>query len=246
MLASGPLSGRRFLDPSSFAPDCRRRRRARPLKGCPFVPGSSCVFPVRYVAEGVAVQTTSCELTALGIAVRSLTPPQVGARVSMALYLPDAEVPEVAVGRVSRTCAGSPGEAGFWADFVVVDAQARIRISNLLAGRRQPEGQDRAFPRRPVHLPVRLHSERGVVTERAINLSRGGIFIHTDDPPPVEAAVEVELHLPDGPPVSSRGVVVHRRLPAPGTVAGAGVQFANASDAFRDRVDRYMEALIRA
>ncbi|HET9754071.1 MAG TPA: PilZ domain-containing protein [Myxococcales bacterium] len=211
------------------------------------MPVSTCVFPVRYVAEGVAVQTTSCELTALGIAVRSLAPPQVGTRVSMALYLPDAEVPEVAVGRVSRTRAGSAGEAGFWADFVVVDAQARIRISNLLAGRSQPHSQARAFPRRPVHLPIRLRTERGLIPGRATNMSRGGIFIRIDDPPPVEAAVEVELHLPDGrPPVSSRGVVVHRRLPEPGIVAGAGVQFADASDAFRDRVDRYMEALIRA
>ncbi|HEY6909348.1 MAG TPA: TIGR02266 family protein [Myxococcales bacterium] len=211
------------------------------------MPVPSCVFPVRYVAEGVAVQTTSCDLTALGIAVRSLRPPPVGVRVSMALYLPDAEVPEVAVGRVARTREGLPADAGFWADFVVVDAQARIRISNLLAGRNQPEGQHRAFPRRPVLLTVRLHSERGVVTERAINLSRGGIFIHTRNPPPVAAAVEVELELPDGrPPVTSRGVVVHRRLPAAGRLPGAGVQFADASDAFRDRVDRYMDALIKA
>lgn len=210
------------------------------------MPVPSCVFPVRYVAEGIAVQTTSCDLTALGIAVRSLSPPRVGARVSMALYLPDAEVPEVAVGRVSRTQVGPPADAGFWADFVVVDAQARIRISNLLAGRNQPEGQHRAFPRRPVLLSVRLRSERGVVSERAINLSRGGVFIHTADPPAVAAAVEVELELPDGrPPVTSRGVVVHRRLPAPGRLPGAGVQFADASDAFRDRVDRYMDALIK-
>jgi type IV pilus assembly protein PilZ len=211
------------------------------------MPSPSCVFPVRYVAEGVAVQTTSCELSALGIAVRSLNPPQVGARVSLALYLPDGEVPEVAVGRVARTHAGSPAEAGFWADFIVVDALARMRISNLLAGRNQPAGQQRAFPRRPVRLSVRVRSERGFATERAIDLSRGGMFIQTDDPPPVAAALEVELHLPDGrPPVTSRGVVVHRRLPGRGSVPGAGVQFADASDAFRDRVDRYMEALIKA
>lgn len=211
------------------------------------MPEPSCVFPVRYVAEGMAVQTTSCEVSALGIAVRSLSPPHVGARVSMALYLPDGEVPEVAVGRVSRMRACSPADAGFWADFIVVDAHTRIRISNLLAGRQKPQGQHRAFPRRPVQVSVRVRSARGLTTERAINLSRGGMFIRTEDPPPVSAALEVELHLPDGrPPVSSRGVVVHRQAPAPGKIPGAGVQFADASDAFRDRVDRYMDALIKA
>ena len=49
------------------------------------MPSASFVFPVRYVSEGVAVQTTSRELSALGIAVRSLAPPHVGSRVSMAL-----------------------------------------------------------------------------------------------------------------------------------------------------------------
>src|SRR3954451_14200299 len=88
--------------------------------------GAPLVFPVRYVSEGVAVQTTSRELSALGIAVRSLAPPQVGARVSMAMYLPNTAVPEVAVGRVSRSRASSPAESGFWADFIVVDPQARM------------------------------------------------------------------------------------------------------------------------
>ncbi|MGZ6143135.1 MAG: hypothetical protein ACXWLM_07340, partial [Myxococcales bacterium] len=85
---------------------------------------------MRYVSEGVAVQTTSRELSPLGIAVRSLAPPHVGARVSMALYLPNASVPEVAIARVARSQTGSPGESGFWADFIVVDPQARMRISH--------------------------------------------------------------------------------------------------------------------
>src|SRR5260221_4598559 len=97
------------------------------------MPSASFVFPVRYVSEGVAVQTTSRELSAFGISVRSLAPPQVGARVSMALYLPNAGIPEVAIGRVAQARSGAPQESGFWADFVVVDPQARMRISNLLS-----------------------------------------------------------------------------------------------------------------
>src|SRR2546428_10691868 len=121
------------------------------------MPSSSFVFPVRYVTEGVAVQTASRELSALGIAVRSLAPPQVGARVSMALYLPNTAVPEVAIGRVARAKAGASKEAGFWADFIVVDPQARMRISHLLSDRDQAEeGDHPGFSRHTGPLGVRF------------------------------------------------------------------------------------------
>jgi uncharacterized protein (TIGR02266 family) len=207
---------------------------------------ASFVFPVRYVSEGVAVQTTSRELSPLGIAVRSLAPPQVGARVSMALYLPNTAVPEVAIGRVAQARAGAPGESGFWADFIVVDPQARMRISHLLADHDVSESQHRTFPRVSVKLEVRFRTASEFVQEHAVNLARGGIFIQSEDPPPSDAAVEVEIYLPDGgAPVTSNGIVVHRQLAAPGKVVGVGVQFVDASDAFRERIDRYMDSLLK-
>src|SRR5256885_16264934 len=94
------------------------------------MPSASFVFPVRYVSEGVAVQTTSRELSALGIAVRSLAPPQGGARVSMALYLPNTAVPEVAIARVARAKAGAPREAGGVGQRLVVGAAAALAGSS--------------------------------------------------------------------------------------------------------------------
>lgn len=210
------------------------------------MPSASFVFPVRYVSEGVAVQTTSRELSALGIAVRSLAPPQVGARVSMALYLPNTGVPEVAIGRVSRAKAGTPGDAGFWADFIVVDPQARMRISHLLSDRKQDEGNLRGFPRHAITLGVRFRTARDFVLEHATNISRGGIFIQTDDPPPLDTAVQVELQLPDSHvPVTSNGIVVHQQLAVAGKMPGVGVQFVDSSDDFRERIDRYMDTLLK-
>ncbi|TMA28073.1 MAG: TIGR02266 family protein [Deltaproteobacteria bacterium] len=205
---------------------------------------AALVFPVRYVCDGVAIQTTSRELSALGIAVRSLSPPNVGARVSMALYLPNTAAPEVAIGRVARSSAQAPADAGFWADFIVVDPQARMRISNLLAARDEARRPERTFARLPVHIQVRFRTAREFSEEHAINLSRGGIFIRSDEPPPVNSAVEVELQLPDGgPPVSSAGVVVHQVLPGGKKEAGVGIQFVDSSDPFRERIDRYMDSL---
>jgi hypothetical protein len=45
--------------------------------------------------------------------------------------------------------------------------------------------------------------------------------------------------------VTSAGIVVHRQLPGNGKEAGVGVQFVDASDAFRDRIDRYIDSLLK-
>ena len=210
------------------------------------MPSASYVFPVRYVSEGVAVQTTSRELSPLGIAVRALAPPQVGARVAMALYLPNVEVPEVAIGRVSVARSGAPADAGFWADFIVVDPQARMRISNLLSDRDLRTKQHRACQRIPVKLAVRFRTSQDFVQEHATNMSRGGLFIRSDDPPPLDTLVAVELQLPDsGMPVTCAAIVVHRQLPGGSKPAGAGVQFVDASDVFRERIDRYLDSVPR-
>lgn len=201
------------------------------------MPGSNFVFPVRYASEGISVQSTSRELSALGIAVRSLAPPHVGARVSLALYLPHAAVPEVAIGRVARSKTDGAGESGFWADFLIVDPEARLRISSLLNDQSHG-GQQRAFPRIAAPFPLKVRTGAAFISEHAVNLSRSGAFFHTDAPPPVNTAVEVELLLPDGP-VTAAGVVVHRQEPGARGNAGIGIQFVDAGDDFRERLDRY-------
>jgi uncharacterized protein (TIGR02266 family) len=206
------------------------------------VGNTSYVFPVRYVSEGISVQTTSRDLSAGGIAVRSLSPPHVGARVTLALYLPNIAIPDVAIGRVARSKSGSEAGAfasGFWADFLVVDPQARMRISSLLSDHAQG-GTNRAFPRHVVNLDLRVGKSGLLFAEQSLNLSRGGVFLCSDMPPEEGTSVEVELHLPGGLPVSSCGVVVHRQGSKPG---GAGIQFVDANDAFRERLDRFLDTL---
>ncbi|HEY2027625.1 MAG TPA: PilZ domain-containing protein [Myxococcales bacterium] len=203
---------------------------------------SSYVFPVRYVSEGISVQTTSRELSSGGIAVRALSPPHVGARVTLALYLPNIAIPEVAIARVARSKPGGEvgaAASGFWADFLVLDPQARMRISSLLSDHAQG-GSNRAFARFPVRLELRVGKTGLLFAEHALNVSRSGVFVYSEVPPDEGESLEVELHLPGGAPVSSCGVVVHRQTESP---SGAGIQFIDANDAFRDRLDRFLEAL---
>ncbi|MBS2021067.1 MAG: PilZ domain-containing protein [Deltaproteobacteria bacterium] len=228
------------------------------------------VFPVRFVAEGHAVQTTSRALSDEEIDVRCLRPPAVGSRVSMALYLPGVSQPEVAVGIVcdAHEEVEGPSKAGFRARFLAVHPHARERILAVLTSRStqralppplapEPPHQevarreDRAFPRFPVRFRVRFSTAFDFVTEYAENISAGGLFIETLDPPELTRAVSVVLELPDGgTPISAIAIAVHRvtleRSKVTGEQPGCGVQFIDTSDGFRERIDSYIEQLVSA
>jgi hypothetical protein len=62
--------------------------------------------------------------------------------------------------------------------------------------------------------------------------------------------ITVSMELPDGgAPVEAKGMVVHRVLPhdakARKTPAGAGVQFIDSTDEFRERIDRAIEFILK-
>src|SRR5262249_28401992 len=80
------------------------------------------------------------------------------------------------------------------------------------------------------------------VLEYAANISAGGVFVHTEQPPPLKTVVQVELELPGGgPPVPAKCMVVHRvtkeDAAQKGTLPGVGVQFMDAGDEFRQGID---------
>jgi type IV pilus assembly protein PilZ len=209
------------------------------------------VFPVRYVSEGAAIQTTSRGLSGEGIAVRSLIPPRVGARVSLALYLPGNPKPEVAVGVVSAAARDRPVPAGFWVEFTAIDRAARERITALVVEKSREARETRAprgFARYHTQFTVRFRTAREFVREHAQNISRGGVFIQTRTPPPIDEVITVQLELPDGgPPATTTGLVMHRvtetEADQQGIVPGIGVQFLDADDQFRERIDRYIDHL---
>jgi len=215
---------------------------------------AAIVFPVRYVAEGAAIQTTTRGLSSEGVAVRSLIPPRVGARVSLALYLPGNPKPEVAVGIVSAATRARPVPAGFWVQFTAIDTAARERITAIVidkAREMRDTRSDRGFQRFHTQFTVRFRTAREFVREHAENISRGGLFIQTQTPPQVDEVITVQLELPDGgAPATTSGLVMHRVTVAEaeqnGLVPGIGVQFLDADDQFRERIDQYVEHLSAA
>jgi len=213
------------------------------------------VFPIRFATGNVAVQTTTRELNDRGVLVRCLTAPPAGTALEMKLYLPGARDPLHLAG-VVREHARQDQEPGFWAEFVGAGDSELAQIGELL-GRRERAADSkpigamalhphddprRAFPRYNVRFAVRFASVQDFVLEYAANISAGGVFVHTQEPPPLKTVVQVEMELPGGAdPVPARGMVVHRvtkqEAEQRGTLAGIGVQFVDADDQFRQRID---------
>lgn len=222
------------------------------------------VFPIRFATRNAAVQTTTRELSQSGVLVRCLEPPALGTQISMRLYLPGS-ADGLQVQGVVREVTRPQEEAGFWAEFSGIESHQRAQIAEVLARRAraseakpigaihvQPlDDPRRAFPRLTARFAVRFATVQDFVLEYAANISAGGVFVQTEAPPPLKTIVRVEMELPGGGEmVPARCVVVHRVTPeeaaARGTIAGMGVQFMDADDKFRERIDGAIDHILKS
>jgi type IV pilus assembly protein PilZ len=222
------------------------------------------VFPIRFATRNAAVQTTTRELSREGVFVRCLEPPAAGTVIAMRLYLPGS-AEGLQVSGVVRQVAQAGGETGFWAEFTELRPHEHGQISEVLARREraadakpigaiavQPmEDPRRTFPRHNARFAVRFATVQDFVLEYAANISAGGVFVNTQSPPPLKTVVRVEMQLPGSDEaVPARGVVVHRvtaeEAEARGTVPGMGVQFVDADDRFRERIDAAIDHILKS
>jgi uncharacterized protein (TIGR02266 family) len=226
-------------------------------------PRTPIVFPIRFAAGAQAIQTTTRELSAEGVFVRSLQPPPPGTQVALRMYLPGHAEPDDALG-VVRGVREHP-ESGFWAEFMALDAEVSSRIQELLQRRakvaksgpatpigavRLKRSEDRAFPRYQARFQVGWSTVQDFVLEYAANISVGGVFVQTENPAELDQIVTVSLSLPGSEmPVETKGVVVHRVTPEQAkeksVVPGMGVQFLDSSDEFRGAIERAIDHILK-
>lgn len=219
-------------------------------------PRALASFPVRFAAAGEARVAAARDLGQGGIFVRCANPPRVGEEVLVALHLPDDAPPLELRASVRRAVprAAPPASPGFAAQFIEIPPDARVRIGAFIrdthdqthtpaAGtpRYTEEGRDRReFARYRAAFRVQFASTRDFVVEYAENISRGGVFIATSSPAPRDATIDVRLELPDGGPAAEAVArVVHV------SEHGMGCQFIEMPDAFRARLDAFLERLAR-
>jgi uncharacterized protein (TIGR02266 family) len=210
------------------------------------VPNRPYVVPVRFAVGTQVVQATTGALSVECAFVRCLVPPRPGERISLRLYLA-GEAPLRMTATV-RARTGRENGMGFWADFEL-DRSAKARIARALGLIEQAARpiDRRATARYPARFAVRFRSVDEFKREYATNISAGGVFIRTEAPPEMSSVIDVELELPGGNPVQGKALVVHRvsaeEAARRNVEPGVGVQFVEADDRFRERIDRFVAEL---
>jgi len=87
--------------------------------------------------------------------------------------------------------------------------------------------------RRPCLITLRVRSQQGAFTGRGLDLSSGGVFLHTDQELPIGSELQLEMHLTRGgaagPWVNCSGAVAWRNTPEqprrPNHPPGYGIKF---------------------
>jgi len=115
--------------------------------------------------------------------------------------------------------------------------QGRIRL---------PLGGRRRHPRFDSCLEVDFGGYPELSGEYAANISKGGLFIRTINPPPLRAQVRLRVKLPDGDVAETEAEVVHvvsaEEARQRGTVPGGGVAFAEGNTPFHARIEAFLAA----
>ena len=80
----------------------------------------------------------------------------------------------------------------------------------------------------PLALEVEYRTAGAFLVAYSVNLSKGGIFLETDNPMPMGTVLNLRFSVPGGSPLEVTGLVAWvRSLPEPGKPAGMGIEFEN-------------------
>jgi uncharacterized protein (TIGR02266 family) len=95
-------------------------------------------------------------------------------------------------------------------------------------------------------LLVAYRTVDGFITDWAVNISRGGIFINTRNPLAVGSVVRLIVSLPDAAfPFDLTGKVIrtHALGSSEGEVPGMGIEFMDVDEEKRARLERFVDRL---
>jgi uncharacterized protein (TIGR02266 family) len=105
-------------------------------------------------------------------------------------------------------------------------------------------------PRHEVTITVDYASKDVFLAGRVTNISRGGLFIASDTPLPIDAEVAITLTLPDlGIGMNAKGRVAWNydiRKGSPRLLTGSGIRFTEISPDDRMILEAYLEMLSRS
>ena len=115
-----------------------------------------------------------------------------------------------------------------------------------MADRAQQATKPRRADRLHHELLVAYRTVNGLITDWAVNISRGGIFINTRKPLAVGTTVRLMISLPDTAfpyDLTGRVTRVNEFDNPSNQVPGMGIEFIDVDDEKRARIERFVERL---
>ena len=109
----------------------------------------------------------------------------------------------------------------------------------------ESDGTVRRDKRCPVKLKVTYPSTQEFQSDYTKNISRGGLFVMTSNPPELGTKVDINLHLPElADPINIIGEVVHSQDPGHGgDDPGVGLKFLDMDPLSRGTLASYLSYL---
>jgi uncharacterized protein (TIGR02266 family) len=109
-----------------------------------------------------------------------------------------------------------------------------------------PFDSPRSNPRYEVDIRVDCESRGMFISNRVMNISRGGLFIASEAPFPIASEVLLRLSLGDHATIEARGKVIwNYDLPRDSIriTPGSGIRFTDLTPENRGKLERYLEQL---
>ncbi len=201
-------------------------------------------------ADAIAAAWARCVAEG-SLFIPSRQPPAEGAFLTVALRAPGVGPLE------ASACALEAGvneenEPGFWALLSPTEGlmhflarhSARALQGKKLGG---DEQRRRRNPRFASCLEVVFEGHPQLSGLYASNISRGGLFVRSENPPPLHLKVRIALELPDGAKARTEAQVVHRvdadEARARGAVAGVGIAFSPEDRVFAEQIEGFLQRL---
>ncbi len=102
---------------------------------------------------------------------------------------------------------------------------------------------DREHARAPYRVQVEFRTASSFLVAYSVNLSRGGLFLETEEDIPTGSVIGLELQVPGAEPLELIGITAWRRAPeSPDGAAGLGIEFQDVAPQLGSAIDRLVTA----
>ncbi len=106
-------------------------------------------------------------------------------------------------------------------------------------------GVDRRQPRLPIKLAVEYRTTGAFLVSYSVNLSKGGVFLETSTPLPIDSTVALQFDVPGAGLLTLEGQVAWvRQGGVDGLPDGMGVQFADLEARYGQVIDEMVESFL--